>query len=129
MKQGFYVKIGAIIVISVFFLGLLSFTNVYEEVRDKIVKVKCLSCLKLDPRTERSFTFLTANGEKHPDFVMNNLTEGVVFLHYSEDACPGCDIMLPIVQDLFNVSFGKEDMFYKLQPHHLLSLEFQDILF
>ncbi|MEF8847692.1 MAG: hypothetical protein V5A68_00980 [Candidatus Thermoplasmatota archaeon] len=93
--------------------GLVYETDVYDEVYSGIVSVKCLSCLKLDPATKIEYVFDTQTGEEHPGFIRENLTEGIVFLHFSEDACKGCDIMLPIVQDLFNVSFGKKETFYK----------------
>jgi hypothetical protein len=85
-------------------------TDVYERVHEGIVEVLCLSCLKLDPKTSTAYTFNTANNESHPSFVLDNISEGIVFLHFSEDACPGCDIMLPIIQDLFSLSFDKNDM-------------------
>ena len=93
--------------------GMLIGTDVYEEVHDGIVEVLCLSCLKLDPKTTREFTFDTANNAPHPDYVLDNLSSGIVFLHYSEDACPGCDIMLPVVQELLSVDYEKKELFSK----------------
>jgi hypothetical protein len=89
-------------------------TDIYDRVQLGVVEVLCISCLKLEPKTKVDFIFETANGEPHPDFVIENLTTGVVFLHYSEDACHGCDIMYPIIKDLFNIEFGKEDMVYNI---------------
>ncbi|RLF41976.1 MAG: hypothetical protein DRN12_01735 [Thermoplasmata archaeon] len=107
------ISITAIIIVSASLVGMWLETEVYQEVKNGIVEVLCLSCLKLDPYTKSEFTFQTANGEKHPDFVLNNLSTGIIFLHFSEDACPGCDIMHPIVEEIFNISFGKEEMVYK----------------
>ena len=107
-------QISALIIISGSLGGMLVFTDVYDEVHSGIVTVLCLSCLKLQPKTKIDFTFETAYGEPHPDFVLENLTNGIVFLHYSEDACPGCDIMYPVIQNLFNITFEKEDMVYKI---------------
>ena len=106
--------IGIIITILGFF-GLIFTTDVYNQVQDEIVEVLCLSCLKLDPTTpeEADFTFYTANDEPHPNFILNNLTTGIIFLHYSKDACSGCDIMLPTIQKLFSADYGKQDMFQK----------------
>ena len=60
------------------------------------------------------YRFDTANGEEHPDFVLENLSEGVVFLHYGADACHGCDIIDPVVQAFFNVEHEKEEVFFEM---------------
>lgn len=90
-------------------------TGVYEEVRDGTVKVLCMSCIKLDYRTSGGldYTFKTANGGPHPGFVLENLRDGPVFLHFSESSCPGCDTMLPPLQDFFDADFEKEEFFSK----------------
>jgi hypothetical protein len=98
--------------------GMLIGTDIYKEVQHGIVEVLCLSCLKLDPKTTREFTFDTVNNEPHPEYVLDNLSSGIVFLHYSEDACPGCDIMYPVVQNLLNVQFGKKDVFSTQIEYH-----------
>ena len=103
----------AILIVSISLIGMWVETDVYEEVKNGIVEVLCLSCLKLDPYTKSDFTFYTANGETHPDSIINNLSTGIIFLHYSEDACKGCDIMHPIVEQLLNISFGKKEMVYR----------------
>lgn len=108
-KQYFYAQITFFIIISAALSGMLIGTDVYTEVHDGIVEVLCLSCLKLDPRTTEEFIFDTMDDQSHPDYVLDNLSSGIVFLHYSEDACPGCDIMLPVVQDLFSLDFEKKD--------------------
>lgn len=107
-KHQFYAQITLFIIVSAAFTGMLVGTDVYSEVQDGIVEVLCLSCLKLDPKTTKEFTFDTANNASHPDYVINNLSSGIVFLHYSEDACPGCDIMYPIIKDVLGVEFDKE---------------------
>ena len=124
MKKILAIQISALIIVSGSLGGMLAFTDVYDEVHSGIVSVLCLSCLKLDPKTKTDFTFETADGEPHPDFVLENLTKGVVFLHYSEDACPGCDIMYPIIQDLFNITFGKKDTI-----HEIISFEDSDVAY
>ena len=107
------ISISMILVFSIFLTGMFVYTDGYEDIQGSIVEVLCLSCLKLDPvlPTQLSYSFETANNEPHPDFVLNNLTSGIVFLHYSKDACSGCDIILPTIQELFSVEYGKEDMF------------------
>jgi len=106
-------QISATILIAGCFVGLTVGTDVYHLVEESIVNTLCLSCLKLDVKTDTTFTFQTANGKPHPDFIIENLTTGVVFLHFSEDACPGCDIMLPVIQNLFSIQFAKTDMVYE----------------
>lgn len=114
MKKMFVVQICALIIVSGSLGLMLVQTDIYDRVQSGIVEVLCLSCLKLEPITDTDFIFETANGKPHPDFVIENLTKGVLFLHYSEDACAGCDIMYPIIKDLFNIEFGKEDLVYNI---------------
>ena len=114
MKKMIVIQISALLLISGGVGGMLLFTDVYEEVQSNIVLILCLSCLKLEVSTIKEFTFETANNEPHPDFVLDNLTDGPVFLHYSEKACPGCDIMYPIIKQFFNVEFEKNEMFYEM---------------
>ncbi|MDX1798546.1 MAG: hypothetical protein R3255_07850 [Candidatus Lokiarchaeia archaeon] len=130
MKKIIIIQLSLLILIS----GSLSFmviqTDIYDRIQSSIVEVLCLSCLKLEPKTETDFVFMTANGQPHPNFVLENLTKGVIFLHYSEDACHGCDIMYPIIKDLFNIEFGKEDMVYNITtfenntiPYYYINLD------
>jgi hypothetical protein len=112
MKKMLVLQVSALLLVSGVLGGMFSFTPVYDEVRSGIVLVLCLSCLKLEPRTSSDFTFETVNNVPHPTFVLENLTKGVVFLHYSGDACAGCDVMYPVIKDLFSIEFGKQDMFY-----------------
>ena len=54
--------------------GSLSFmiveTDIYDRVQSGIVEVLCLSCLKLEPKTELDFIFDTSDGQPHPDFIL-----------------------------------------------------------
>jgi hypothetical protein len=111
MKKNFILQITALIIVSGLFIGVLFAANAYEETRSRIVEVLCLSCIKLEPKTVQEFTFHTENNAPHPYYVTENLTKGPVFLHYSEDVCAGCEIMFPIIKKLFNIEFGKQDMF------------------
>jgi hypothetical protein len=114
MKKLLLIQLSLIIIIS----GSLSFmiveTDIYDRVQSGIVEVLCLSCLKLEPVTELEFIFDTSDGQPHPDFIIENLTQGVVFLHFSEDACAGCDIMYPLIMEIFSIDFEKEDMVYEI---------------
>ncbi|HEC94479.1 MAG TPA: hypothetical protein ENI45_00760 [Thermoplasmatales archaeon] len=109
MKKLLAVQITLIIVFSSSFGYLLSATDTYEHVQLTIVSVLCLSCIKLEPKTALEFSFETANGEQHPSFVLENLSEGPVLLHYRTDACQACDRMDPMVASLFNLTSLDED--------------------
>lgn len=111
MKRFVAIQICALLLVSGTLGGMVAFTPVYDEVRSGIVLVLCLSCLKLEPKTNAEFTFATADNQPHAKFVLDNLSKGPVFLHYSGDACAGCDVMYPVIKDLFDVEFGKQDMF------------------
>jgi hypothetical protein len=111
MKKFLAFQICALLLVSGALGGMFAFTPVYNEVRSGIVLVLCLSCLKLEPKTNAEFTFNTADDRPHADFVLENLSQGPVFLHYSGDACAGCDVMYPVIKELFSVEFGKQDMF------------------
>jgi hypothetical protein len=110
-------KLVAQIIIIVILMGSLGnmivTTDVYDDVLDRIVTVICLSCVKLEPRTRLDFTFDTATGEEHPQFVLENLSKGPVFLHYRTDVCAACDDMEPVLRDVFNVSYDITEEFYK----------------
>ena len=109
MKTMLILQITVFILCAGIFGGFVVTEGVYENVRDTIVNVLCLSCLKLNTATDLNFTFITANDEEHPSFILENLSEGVVFLAFREDVCTACDIMEPSVQEIFDVHFKKED--------------------
>ena len=113
MKKLLVVQISAFILISGALGGLFISSSVYNDVQSRIVEVLCLSCIKLDPKTHLDFTFETADGQPHPTFVLENLTKGPVFLEFREDVCAACDIMAPVVKDIFGVEFEKEETFNK----------------
>lgn len=110
-------RIVAQIIIIVILMGslgdMLVTTDVYDDVLERIVTVICLSCVKLEPRTRLDFTFDTATGDPHPQFVLENLSKGPVFLHYRTDVCAACDDMEPVLRDVFNVSYDITEEFYK----------------
>jgi hypothetical protein len=105
------VQLLAILLIAGDLMAMWVVTDVYDEVEDRIVRVLCLSCIKLEPRTEASFTFDTVGNAGHPEFVLENLTKGLVFLHYTEDVCHACEIMLPVINEFFGTSIEKKDEF------------------
>lgn len=113
MRKFLALQITALLIISGALGGMFYTSNVFEDVRDRIVLVLCLSCIKLEPKTTRAFTFKTTDNAPHPDFILENLTKGPIFIHYSEDVCAGCEVMFPIVKSLLHVEFGKHDIFWK----------------
>jgi hypothetical protein len=107
--------------------GILVTTNVYEDIHDTIVSTLCLSCIKLDPVSRLDFVFETANGENHPDFALENLTKGPLFIEYRSDVCAACDIMAPIIKEIFHLSFQKEETLYKLVNYNGTNVHFYHI--
>ena len=110
MKKQTILQMMALFLVSGLLIGVIVAANAYEETKARIVDVLCLSCIKLEPKTIQEFSFVTANNAAHPSFVTENLTKGIVFLHYSEDVCAACEIMFPIIKQLFNIEFEKQDM-------------------
>jgi hypothetical protein len=108
------IQISAILILAGALGGMMIETDVYGEIQRQITSVLCLSCAKLNYKTVVEFQFETANGIDHPHFVLENLTKGVVFLHYSADACHGCDIIEPMIKDFFDVEYDKQEMFYAI---------------
>ena len=109
MKKMVAIQVALLVVFAGGFFGMLATTDIYEEIHDNIVSVLCLSCLKLDSKTSFSYIETTANGEDIPAFLLTNLTTGPIFLHYSQDVCHGCEIMLPVVQEFLDLSYEKQD--------------------
>lgn len=124
MKNLLVVQLSALLLIGFVFGAMILQTEVYDEVKSRIVEVLCLSCIKLEPKTVRLFTFETVDNVSHPDFILENLTKGPVFLHYSEDVCAGCEIMFPIVKHLFVVEFEKQDMFWRTVPFERMNVTY-----
>ena len=112
-KKVIALQISLILVLSVGLGYMFAFTDVYAEVFFNIVSVTCLSCIKLQPVTSTDFTFNTANNKAHPDFVVENLSNGPVFLAYRTNVCEYCDEMDPVLMDIFNVSYTVEDAIVK----------------
>ena len=115
MKKLVVIQISLLMIFSVGFIGIFTTTDVYTYVQEIIVSTACLSCIKMDPVSNLEFVFDTTDGIPHPDFVLENLTKGVVFIGIREDICDGCDIMDSVLENLFDVEFGKEDTVYKIR--------------
>jgi len=127
MKKIAVLQISLIIVISAAGVGMLAYTDVYEHIHGTIVSTLCLSCIKLDPVSRLDFVFETSNKEDHPLFVLENLTTGPIFIEYRSDVCEACDEMAPIVKEIFEVTFEKEDTLYEKVNYNSSIIHFYHI--
>jgi len=114
MKKLFAIQVSLLLIVSVTLVGMLYYTDIYEVTQGGIVEVLCLSCIKLYPLTSTDFTFDTGNGKSHPDFILESLREGPIFLHYSEDACAACEVMFPYILEFLNVQPKKDKSYHKV---------------
>lgn len=119
MNKLFVVLISVIVIFLGVFAGMLVYSDTYHDIKSTIVDTICLSCIKMDPVVQFEFTFETAGNRQHPDFVLDNLSKGPVFLAFRADVCTACDIMDPIVKKIFNVNYGESKLYYK-------NLKFED---
>lgn len=78
------------------------FGNAYKRTHD-IVSMPCLGCVGMKPIGETTQGFTSSDNIRHPTFVINQLRESVVFLHYRTDVCPACDEMEPVIEELEDV--------------------------
>ena len=105
MKKMMALQITLLILFAGALGGLLTTTDVYQDVQRKIVEELCLSCIKLKPNTIKEYRFLP-DVNSHPDFVIENLSKGPIVLDYRITFCPGCDELEEhILSDVFNTSF------------------------
>ena len=81
-----------IIIIVIFFIFNLIFLNFVNVVK-----------------ASDSFTFETANGLDHPDFILDILeNKGPILILYGENACAACDDMIyNVIQPYFQIEFDK----------------------
>jgi len=127
MKKIAAVQLALVILIAGAGGGMLLYTDIYDNIHDTIVSTLCLSCIKLDPVSRLDFVFETANGEDHSEFVLENLTKGPLFIEYRSDVCAACDIMAPIIKEIFHLSFEKEDTLYELVNYNGTDVHFYHI--
>lgn len=130
MKKIIVLQISLLILFSGTLGGLLVGTDVYSDVQRKIVEELCLSCIKLKPNTIKEYKFETANGKDHPDFVIENLTDGPVILDYRITFCPGCNNLEEFVlSDVFKTSFPnplEDDEYTEIPDLLYLKRQFKD---
>jgi thiol-disulfide isomerase/thioredoxin len=113
MKKILAIQITALILVSGVLGGMFVFTDVYDEAYSRIVSVICLSCIKLNRVYSINYEFETANQEPHPEFIIDDLEKGPIFISFRTDVCDYCDYMEPLIKQIFNLSFEKEDVFSK----------------
>jgi hypothetical protein len=121
MKKSVIIKLTLVVIIAISISGMALEYETYDDIHNTIVSTLCLSCIKLDPVSRLDFVFETGNGAEHPDFVLENLTTGILFIEYRSDVCKACDDMAPIIKEIFNLKFEKEDTLYEkvnYQSHH-----------
>lgn len=113
MNKMLSVQIVLLVVFLGAFGGMFAYTDVYGNIKSTIVDTTCFSCIKMDPISKINFTFETVDDRPHPSFVLDNLTKGPVFLAFRQDVCTACDEIDPILKDIFDVEFGKKELFYE----------------
>ncbi|KYK29970.1 hypothetical protein AYK20_09445 [Thermoplasmatales archaeon SG8-52-1] len=106
--------------------GMLAFTDIYDDVQSGIVETICLSCAKLDTNLPVEFTFKTANGKPHPDFIIDILkTRGPILIQFGEKACAACEDMINnIIKPYFNLQFDKTISFDRDVEAHGLNFTY-----
>ena len=109
MEKLIVIQVALFLVVSGSFGGMLIYTDIYEDVQSKIVETICLSCAKLDTNLPVKFTFETANGKEHPDFIVDILkNKGPILIQYGEKACAACEDMINnIIKPYFSLEFDK----------------------
>ena len=113
MNKLLVLQVSIVFIFSGASVGLLVYTDVYSDIKSTIVDTVCLSCIKMDPAVKFEFTFETADNRPHPEFILDNLSKGPVFLAFRANVCTACEIMDPIVKKIFDVNFGLSEMFYQ----------------
>lgn len=127
MKKLFAFQISLILIFSGSFFGMLYYTDIYSDIKTTIVDQTCFSCIKMDPISKFEFTFETVDNKPHPAFILENLTKGPIFLAFRADICTACDIMEPVIKELFNVEFGKKELFYQVINYSGTNISFYHI--
>lgn len=108
MNNKTLVLLSAFVVLSGSTVGLIAFTDVYENVKIDIVETICLSCIGKDPAPKTNLVPLTYT----PDFILDNLSKAPVFIVYRSTVCSACDYMEDyVIKPMFDVEFGMKELF------------------
>ena len=114
MKKMIVIQITALLLFSGSLCGMFVLTDVYDEVYLRIVSGICLSCIKLDRIYSIGYNFETANEKPHPGFIIDDLEKGPVFIAFRKDICDYCDDMEPLIKQIFNLTYEKEEVFSEI---------------
>lgn len=120
--------LGLIIVVGFLVIGTAA--GSYLLLEDLMV-APCLGCLGLYPNIELEFRFETVDDLEHPEFVLDQLTEGPVFIEFTQndENCPPCARMRPKVKELeeeysdeiaffiININENEKAMFFNNDEH------------
>jgi thiol-disulfide isomerase/thioredoxin len=103
-------RLGLIIVVGLLLIG--SAAGTYSTLQT-LMEAPCLGCLGLYPNIELNFTFNTLEDRPHPDWVLESLKDGPVFIEFTQndENCPPCKRMRPYIHDL-NDEYNEEVVFY-----------------
>ena len=73
----------------------------YKESKE-IGEIPCLGCLALNmkPKGIEGFVFTTTDDRPHPEYILEELNQSVVFLHFRTKNCDGCDKIEPTILDI-----------------------------
>ena len=127
MEKMLVIQITALLIVSGSLGGMFVFTDVYDEVYTRIVSQICLSCIKLNRVYSIDYRSDTANEKPHPEFLIDDLEKGPVFLTFRTDVCEYCDDMEPLIMQIFDVTFEKEDVFSEIVDFNGTDITFYHI--
>jgi thiol-disulfide isomerase/thioredoxin len=84
-----------------------------------LMEAPCLGCLGLYPSFEIEFTFNTVDGKPHPDWILDALDDGPVFIEFTQDDinCPPCARMRPKVHELED-EYSDTVVFFIINVNH-----------
>ena len=91
--------LGLILVLGFLIIGTSA--GMYTSLQ-KAMETPCLGCLGLYPRFEIEFTFDTVDDRPHPQWILDALDDGPVFIEFTQNDinCPPCKDMRPKIAEL-----------------------------
>ena len=103
-------RLGLIVVIGFLIIG--TWAGTYNSLQS-LMEAPCLGCLGLYPNIELNFTFETLEERPHPDWILDSLKKGPVFIEFTQndENCPPCKRMRPFIHDL-NDDYNEDVVFF-----------------
>lgn len=100
------------IILVVGFLIIGSTAGLYLVLKE-LMGAPCLGCLGLYPNVDLEFGFDTVENREHPDFILEALKDGPVFIEFTQndENCPPCARMRPYIEDL-EEDYNENVVFY-----------------